>query len=171
MATPPTQRRIECYLRGDTYGTYDRQQAVLGRVSDLDSSGVVSETSVTGDWQRIRTPERDARDEAIETYEEFGDWARENGYSLEPAFERRYRAYLGRSAVDEVVVFPVVSLAVYDGTDLEAVFPCSDKDGSVHYTVGDCLDVLERGGADEWLSDFRRLSVDRVEPRLEPATL
>jgi hypothetical protein len=170
MATP-SQRRIECYLRGDTYGTYDRQQAVIERVENLENEGVLAETSVTADWQRIRTPEQDVRDDALVTYEEFREWARENGYSLEPAFERRHRAYLGRSAVDDVVTFPVVSVAVYDDRDLAAVFPCSGEDETIHFTVGDCLDAFERGDADEWLQQFARLTVDRVEPHLEPATL
>jgi hypothetical protein len=163
-----TDYRVECYLRGDTYGTYDRQQAVLGRVSDLESAGIVAETSVDASWQRIRTPEQDSRDGALATYEEFGEWARENGYGLEPAFERRRRSYLGSDAVSEVVVFPVVSLAVYEDTDLEAVFPCSGDDGTVHFTVQDCLDAFESERATEWLQRFSTVSVDRAQPHLDP---
>lgn len=164
-----SERRVELYLRGDTYGTYDRQQAILERVRDLESEGVVAETSVDASWQRIRTPEQDGRDGALATYEEFSEWARRNGYSLEPAFERRSRSYLGTDAVHDVVVFPLASLAVYEGTELQAVFPCSGGDGDVHFSVPDCLDAFEGGRADEWLEQFSPVDVARAEPHLETA--
>jgi hypothetical protein len=157
--------RIECYLRGDTYGTYDRQQAMLQRVDALESEGVLADAEVDASWQRIRTPEQDSRDDAVETYEEFRQWAETNGYSLEPAFERRQRSYVGTDVVHDVVVFPLVSAAVYEGNDLVAVLPSSDETGEIHFGVQDCLDALEAGET-EWLEQFARVSVDRVEPRL-----
>lgn len=161
-----SDRRVELYLRGDTYGTYDRQQAVLERVRDLESAGVIAESSVDASWQRIRTPEQDGRDGALRTYREFGEWAVENGYSLEPAFERRQRSYIGTDVVSDLVVFPVVSLAVYEGGDLRAVFPCSDGSGDVHFTVADCLEVFESGSVAGWLRQFSPVAVDRAEPHL-----
>jgi glutathione S-transferase len=167
MTTSQSTRRVELYLRGDTYGTYDRQQAILDRIRDLEADGTVADASVEADWQRVRTPEQDSRDGALDTYEEFVDWASENGYSLEPAFERRQRGYLGTDTVHDVVVFPVVSLAVYDGQDLEAVFPASSAEGDVHFTVPDALEAFERGDLDDYLAKFATISVDRTEPLLD----
>lgn len=163
--TGDTHLRAELYLRGDTYGTFDAQQQVLNRVKRLEANGVFSESMVAGEWQRIRTMAEDKRSEAIQTYEEFGDWAGQNGHSLEPAFERRTRSYVGMERVDDVVVFPVVSLAIYDDDDLEGVFPCSDAERT--YTVGDALEAFERGD-ENWLAQFDSLSVDRTDPLLEP---
>lgn len=163
--TGDTHLRAELYLRGDTYGTFDAQQQVLNRVKRLEANGVFSESMVAGEWQRIRTMAEDKRSEAIRTYEEFTDWAARNDHSLEPAFERRNRSYVGMDRVDDVVVFPVVSLAIYDGDDLEGVFPCSDEERT--YTVGDALEAFERGDED-WLAQFDSLSVDRTDPLLEP---
>jgi hypothetical protein len=160
-----TQRRVELYLRGDTYGTYDRQQAARERVAALEDEGI--ETEVDATWQRVRTPEQDTRDGALETYEEFREWAETNGYTLEPAFERRQRSYLGTDVVHDVVTFPVVSLAVYDGTDLEAVFPCSDESGDVHFTVQECLGAFENDEYDAWLQKFAPVTVDRTTPLLD----
>jgi hypothetical protein len=160
------ERRIELYLRGDTYGTYDRQADTLDRVAALDERGVVDETAVDASWQRVRTPELDSRDGALATYEEFREWAGENDYSLAPAFERRQRSYVGTDVVHDVVSFPVISLAVYDGPALRAVFPCADGDGDLHFTVGDCLDAFEDGEA-SWLDRFSSVGVDRAEPRLD----
>jgi hypothetical protein len=157
--------RVELYLRGDTYGSYDRQQRILQRVEGLESDGIVAETDVDASWQRIRTPEQDSRDEALETYEEFREWAVENGYQLEPAFQRRNRSYIGTDVVDEVVVFPMVSLAVYDENDLKAVFPCADESGEIHFSVQDCLAAFEREDTD-WFEQFAPISVDRASPRL-----
>jgi hypothetical protein len=163
-ATPT--RRVELYLRGDTYGTYDRQGEVLRRVDTLADSGVVSEASVEASWARIRTPEQDTRDGALLTYEEFSEWADANGYSLEPAFQRRQRSYIGTDTVHEVVVFPMASLAVYDDETLQAVFPCSSEDGSVHYAVQDALEAFE-AGEESWFEQFAAVSVDRAQPRLD----
>ncbi|ACV48866.1 conserved hypothetical protein [Halomicrobium mukohataei DSM 12286] len=159
------QLRAELYLRGDTYGTYDAQRDVLQRVHELETENVIDESSVADEWQRIRTLNEDRRDGALATYDEFAAWAQRNDYALEPAFERRARSYVGLSRVDDVVVFPVVSLAIYERDRLQAVFPCSD--GERNYRVQDCLDAFERGD-ERWLTQFDTVTVDRTAPRLEP---
>ncbi|WP_324757579.1 HTH domain-containing protein [Haloarcula sp. GH36] len=163
--TDDTHLRAELYLRGDTYGTFDAQQQVLNRVKRLEANGVFSESMLAGEWQRIRTMAEDKRSGALATYEEFRDWADRNDHSLEPAFERRTRSYVGLDRVDDVVVFPVVSLAMYDGSQLQGVFPCTDEDRT--YTVGDALEAFERGDAD-WLAQFDSVTVGRTHPWLEP---
>ncbi|GGN87058.1 HTH domain-containing protein [Haloarcula pellucida] len=163
--TDDTHLRAELYLRGDTYGTFDAQQQVLNRVKRLEANGVFTDSMVAGEWQRIRTMAEDKRSGALATYEEFRDWSERNGSSLEPAFERRTRSYVGLDRVDDVVVFPVVSLAIYDDKQLEAVFPCTDDD--MTYTVGDALEAFERGDGD-WLVQFDSVTVGRTEPWLEP---
>lgn len=157
--------RAELYLRGDTYGTFDAQQQVLNRVKRLEANGMFSESIVAGEWQRIRTRAEDARDAALTVHGEFEDWAERNGFSLEPAFERRTQSYVGLNRVDEVVVFPVIALAIYEGDRIAGVFPCTDEDRA--YTVGDALDAFERGDAD-WLTGFEAVTIDRTEPLLEP---
>jgi hypothetical protein len=164
-ATTDTPLRAELYLRGDTYGTFDAQQQVLNRVKRLEANGLFSESIVAGEWHRIRTRAEDPRDDAIAVYEEFDDWATRNGFSLEPAFEKRKRAYMGLNRVDDVVVFPVIALAVYDGAAIRGVFPCTDADRA--YAVGDALDAFERGDVD-WLTQFDAVTVDRTEPLLQP---
>lgn len=177
MPATATTRRAELYLRGDTYGTFDAQQSVLNRIQALESGGtqtsegnqdsseaVLDESRVAGEWQRIRTLDEETRSEAIETYHEFAEWAERNDHSLSPAFERRTRSFVGLDRVDEVVVFPVVSLAIYEDEQLRAVFPCSDGDDN--FSVPDCLDAFERGD-ESWLAQFDGVTVDRTAPRLD----
>jgi len=158
------ERRAELYLRGDTYGTFEAQQALLDRVRALESGDALVDVDVEWSWEHIRTIGEDHRDGALATYSDFADWAERNGYGLAPAFEQRSRGYVGLDRVDDVVVFPVASLAVYEETDLQAVFPCADDD--VNYRVQDCLDALERGEED-WLAQFEPVTVDRTSSRLE----
>lgn len=159
-----TPLRAEVYLRGDTYGVFDAQQQVLNRVKQLEANATFSESLVDSEWQRIRVRAEDTRDEALSTFEEFQAWARRNDYVLEPAFEQRARTYLGTNRVDDVVVFPVIALALYDDRHLAAVFPCSDEERA--YTVGDALEAFERDD-EAWLTQFRPLRVGRTDPRVD----
>ena len=156
--------RAELYLRGDTYGGFGVQQLVA-QAKRLEANGTFSESIVAGEWHRCHTQAEDWRSEAMETYEEFRAWAETNGFSLEPGFQQRTRSFIGMDDVEEVVVFPVVALAVYDADELKAVFPCTD--GERTHTVESALAAFERGD-EEWLTQFDPVSVDHREPRLEP---
>jgi hypothetical protein len=158
------QMRAELYLRGDAHDDLGAKEMV-DRTRRLEANGVFGESIVAGEWHRFETRIEDWRSEAMETYEEFRAWAETNGFSLEPGFQERSRSFIGMDGVEEVVVFPVVALALYRGQELEAVFPCTD--GERTYTVESALAAFERGD-DDWLTGFDRIAVDRAEPRLEP---
>jgi hypothetical protein len=158
--------RGELYLRNDTYGTFEVQREIADRVERLAADGPLGAATVGDCWQSIHASIEDCRDEALETFDVFGQWAERNGFTLEPAFQRRTRSFLGTDREQEVVVFPVVSFALYEDDALQAVFPCSDADGARHHSVGDCLDAFESCHW-EWFDQFRSLTVDRDEPLME----
>lgn len=149
----------ELWLRRDTYGTYDVQQSVRDRVHELESRGVLGDSTVSGWGTEQLTYETDCRSAVLAVLEAFETWAERNDVSLEPAFERRELSPLLSSESYEVAVFPVVCLVLYEGNDLRGVFPVHDDD-EVH-TVEDCLDALEAGEAEELL--------DRLGEPVEPS--
>lgn len=149
---PDSQLWGELWLRRDTYGTYDAQQAVRDRVRELESRGVLGDSTVSGWGTEQLTFEADCRSAALAALEAFETWAARNGVDLEPAFERRQLSPLLSSESYEVAVFPVVCLALYEGNDLRGVFP-SRPDDEVR-TVEQALDALEAGDAEELLADL-----------------
>jgi hypothetical protein len=157
--------RAELYLRSDTFGTYEPQRRVLDRMRGLEADGKFDRATLAATWQGVSTYERDCRDEALRTYEEFADWASANDFSLAPAFDRRARFVPGEDDLQESVVFPVVSLAVYEGDRLRAVLPATDD--ADHYTVGEALDGFDRGDVESYLSRFTGVTVDRTEPHIQ----
>lgn len=145
--------RIEAYVREDLQGASDRVSEVLERLTRLDDGGDVESVSVT-EWTNS-LPERPpsvslslSRNTVRETVEEFGEWAAHRGCSLAPAFDRP------AGDASERLRVPIVGMAVYDagdredgdasddGDDLLAVFPYTDRDGTVR-TVEDGLAALE----------------------------
>lgn len=148
--TPDTQIRAELYVRTDSSALLGAKE-MLRRAERLDANGVFSESTVAGHWQRHQAPKEDWSSEAMDTYETFSDWADRNGFSLEPGFQTRTRSFIGMDDTEDVVVFPMVSLALYEDDELAAVFPCSDEDGT--YTVETAIEAFERGDED-WLTQF-----------------
>jgi len=155
--------RVELYVRSDTYGTYDAQKRVCDRLENLEENATL-EVSECNEWEAIETMEYETRDGVLATYEEFQDWARHNDVRLEPAFGQRFWSALDRTEVTEVVVFPVIALAVYRADGLEAVFPCT---GDEHFTVQDCLAAFESANGDRFLSQFSSRTVERTAPHVE----
>jgi hypothetical protein len=157
--------RAELYLRGDA-GKALGAREMVNRANRLEANGAFSDSVVAGRWHKCVTPTEDWSSEAMETYEEFRTWAETNDFSLEPAFEERTRSFIGMDDVADVVVFPTVALALYDGDDLEAVFPCTDEERT--YTVESALEAFERGD-EAWLTQFDSVTVGHDGPRLEPS--
>ncbi|MEF8841635.1 MAG: HTH domain-containing protein [Haloarculaceae archaeon] len=156
----------ELYLRGDAHGGLGVEE-VVERANRLEANGVFGESIVAGEWHRCHTRAEDWRSEAMETYEAFREWADANGFSLEPGFQQRTRSFIGMDDVEEVVVFPVVALAIYEVDELTAVLPCTDGDRT--HTVESALAAFERGD-EAWLTQFDPVTVDHAEPRLGSET-
>ncbi len=134
---------VELFVCASMYGTYEKQTEVIQRIERLVERDVVDEFA-RHTWARELSPAaedtwcRFARDK----YDEFTRWADATGRTLEPAFTRRTvtNEYVGERY--EVIQFPVISVAVYDGDTLVRLSPSVDGDG-VAYTVEDCLAELE----------------------------
>lgn len=155
--------RAELYLRGDAHRSFGVQELVT-RAERLEANGTFSRSLVAGEWHRYHTQAEDWRSAAMDAYEAFREWAETNGFSLEPGFQQRKRSFIGMDDVEDVVVFPLLALALYDARELRAVFPCTDE--SRTYTVESALSAFERGDED-WLTQFDPVTVEHTEPRLE----
>lgn len=64
--------------------------------------------------------------EGLEAFERFGDWADRAGVSIEPPFDVRTRSSAITGESREIVVTPLLCLALYDGNTLVGVYPHDD---------------------------------------------
>lgn len=139
--------RVELWVRETTpYGVTDLVRSIHDRFRELERRGGVADVDLDV-WGRSVAVSGDAVGHVPEPLNdkvaEFRTWAEGEGYTLEPAFSVRERNAATETGTDAVLVLPVVCVALYDGSDLLAVFPHAD-DGEVR-RVCDCLDGLERG--------------------------
>lgn len=151
MSNDTDPPRVEFRVREHTpAGVYDRQQAVYERLQQLQEAGMISDVSVEVWEKQVSTgsdTDPDETDHGVRsvrnTYQAFEDWATRNGHALTPAFDTRECGTLVSTDRREVIVFPVMCLAVYDGEEIGAVFPCSTGDDI--RTVEDGLAAIESG--------------------------
>ncbi|MFB6141236.1 MAG: HTH domain-containing protein [Halosimplex sp.] len=97
----------------------------------------------------MQEPPADA--DARDRYVTCSEWARERGLSLRPAFGTRECYAMDTGERGEWVVFPALTLAVYEGGDLAAVYPHAD--GERYRSVGDGLDALAGADGDDTVGD------------------
>lgn len=124
-----------------------QQESAIDRLNELESEGHIDEFSVNVWGKRVSlssaASQTDAAQFVLDRVEEFRDWARRTGRSVDSFFETRR---VESSITDEkyaALVLPSLTLAEYRGGELAYVAPCSDG-GDVH-TVDDRLDTLESG--------------------------
>lgn len=166
---PGQHVRVELRLRERTPACVTEPlEDFRDRVGRLERSGVVDdcriETWACETWTGERPNGESAGSATAATVADFRAWARRNGYTLRPAFDRRERTTLISERSRTELVVPLACLAVYEGEELACVAPCStagDGDRADTCTVGDCLDALE-AGVTEPLADRDR---DRSERR------
>jgi hypothetical protein len=158
--TGETRPRIFLGIRDHVIdGGSDRVAQLYDRIQRLDADGTVDDVVVEVYGTRLPTPDDSPVDALArpmwERYRAFEAWATRQGYSLEPAFERRRTGSLVRDERTEVVLMPVVCLAVYVGDDVRSVVPCTTGDGV--RTVDDCLAAFESG---EWAPPEREATTE-----------
>lgn len=152
MTVNTTGRWAELWVRRDVSAAYDSQRSVLARVDELAATDTLAAVDVADCSKSAAAREPASRSAALAAFETFEDWAERTGVDLGPAFDRRSRSSLLSGYSHEVVVFPVLCLALYEANNLQGVFPCVH--GQDVYTVQDCLDALEAGRIEELLAEL-----------------
>ena len=106
-----------------------------------DEDGLITELDI-GMWgpsmEITQTTSRDPGD-ARDTVAEFIQGADAQGYTLQPAFE--WRSTPSADAREQQIVTPLMTLALYSGERLQAVYP--HVDGDTASTIYDGVETLE----------------------------
>lgn len=126
----------------DPSGLNPPQTEVIDHLEILTEDGLIDDLDVDIWGPSMGLTQLDERDPAAtretETVMEFKQWADKHGYTLQPAFEWR-SAESGEDEETQVVT-PLITLAVYSGEDLQAVYPHVDDEDV--WTVHDGVEAL-----------------------------
>lgn len=162
MIDEPETPSVELWVRDSANpGIAERQATVYEQLQRYEEAGWITavESKIWGKHVRCPTETdgetgRQLGADVWATYRHFEDWAAEHGVDLEPGFSRREQTTLLGTQTCDVVVLPLLCLAVYDGRELAAVFPCST--GSRRWTVDDGLAVIDPGAPTSWRNFARQ---------------
>ena len=155
---PERNAQLELFVRSSVpAAARDSQSTVRERLRALEATERIDRTTVRTWEKRIPIDAGAAERDTHRTYAAFDQWARRRGVSLAPFFGTRecHSSITGESHT--ALVLPMMSLAVYDGDRLSAVFPHADEDRS--YTVGEALDALEEDDEEQDEEDDTRRRV------------
>lgn len=141
---------------------FDPVEERVERAQALEGGDLV-DTVVVRSWpETVRLDDDGPHREVVEEFRRFEEWADRRGVTVRPPFETRTRASMVEDDGVEVLVTPVLCLALYREERLVSVFPHAD--GEESYTVEDALDRLE---ADQLPRPLRR-SADVPDARACP---
>ncbi|QLD87653.1 hypothetical protein HWV07_00820 [Natronomonas salina] len=139
MYDPETETTVVCHAR--TPLVFDPVEERIERARDLEDGDLV-DTVVLRSWpETVRFDDDSPHREVVEEFERFDEWADRRGVSVRPPFETRTRTSMVEEGGVDVLVTPVLCLAVYREERLVSVFPHSD--GETTYSVERALDRLE----------------------------
>lgn len=130
---------LVCHVRAPLIA--DPVESRVETVQSLEDGPVV-DTVVVRSWpDSVRLDDGDH--ETLARYERFRSWADRRGVSIRPPFETRTRSSIVEDGGVDVLVTPVLCLAVYREERLVGVFPHS-ADGETH-TVEAAVETLRNG--------------------------
>jgi len=113
---------------------------IIDRLSALRTAGAIDDFSVKTWPEEIALTGTNQECDRLETIERFEQWATDHGLGLRPPFETRTSSLLVGDS-EEVLLTPMLLLAVYEDGKLVGVYPCTD--GEYTWTVTEFLDGLE----------------------------
>ncbi|QCC49963.1 HTH domain-containing protein [Halapricum salinum] len=128
------QRRVELVVRDDLPEPVEsRLERLSARLDQLVAASEIDS------YARYRWSKHQSFDAAESRYVSFREWARDAGVQLSPGFDSRACYSMVTGECEQSLVVPVVCLAVYDGDEIEAVYP---HVGAEPRTVADGLAAL-----------------------------
>lgn len=139
MYDPATATTVVCHAR--TPLVFDPVEERIERAQALEESGLVDDVVVRSWPDTVRLDDDGPHREVVEEFQRFEEWADGRGVTVRPPFETRTRASMVEEEGVDVLVTPVLCLAVYREERLVSVFPHSD--GETTYSVERALDRLE----------------------------
>lgn len=139
MHDQSTETTIVCHAR--TPLVLDPIEERIERARTCERTDLVDQVVVRSWPDTVRFDDDGPHREVLEEYRRFQEWADRRGVSIHPPFETRTRTSIVEDDGVEVLVTPVLCLAVYRDQRLVSVFPHTE--GEETYTVADALDRLE----------------------------
>jgi len=133
-------RRVVLSVRETLPSPAARQRDRLReRLCELETDGLIDDFEVSDSPKRIRC-ERPVHREARDRYNQYSQWARDRGVRLRPFFDVRECYAMDTGEKGDWIVFPAITVAIYDDGDLAAVYPHAD--GDEYRSVADGLTAL-----------------------------
>lgn len=121
MDTEQTSFRAELWLREHSPGRHDRQQAALTQFHDLAQNGGHLDALSVHTWSKHIVPSEyslETATAALDTIHEFEAWTDQNGQNLQPSFQLCKQSSLATEITQEIIVPPILCLAVYTDVTL-----------------------------------------------------
>lgn len=147
-STRDGQQRVALFARDDLPPVVTHRLAGLSaRLEQLVADAVIDSYMVHR-WSK-RQPIDSVEATQQSRYASFREWARTSGVRLTPGFQTRECYSMQTGDRQRSRVFPVVCLAVYDGDELDAVYP---HVGTEPRTVEDGLDTLSSATGESTVS-------------------
>lgn len=133
--------RVECYVRASALAesVYD----TIERLEALAESGPVDDLALTAWPEAVALTDPMDSTEVLDTVDRFEAWADQWNFSIYPPFSVQSRGSEIADRDGEVLVTPMVTLAVYAEGALVGVFP-HETDAET-YRVTDAVDALADG--------------------------
>lgn len=152
--TQPEELTVSCHVRAPLL--LDPVDAKIETLRSCEDEGEI-DALVLRSWPEEVTLDADGPyQEAVERFEEFERWADRHGTSIRPPFRVRTSTSPASETEREVLVTPVMCLALYADDRLLGVFP--HEDGETTHTVTDAIAALRTGTLPEPI----RATADRV---------
>lgn len=125
-------------------------------------TGTIDELTIQSWPAEVPLDERSPHADIIACYERFHEWAAQRDVCIHPPFATRERTTLGSDTTEQMLVLPVMCLAIYIDGHLKTVIP--HETGTTTITVADTLGVLDTPG-----HTLAETIVQSLEPRSDSA--
>lgn len=141
MASETPELTAVCYVRAPLLLEPVDQQVETLQACERD--GTV-ETVLLRSWPKeVARSEHSPYQEVLEAFERFDRWADERGVSVQPPFRERTVTSTVTGESKDVLVTPMLCLAVYRDDELHAVFPHTDGEETI--TASEAIATLRTG--------------------------